>query len=164
MTETQLQKPKISTQYSKKKDGSGITGVLTAISVAKSRHTTETSTAHKSVFFTAGESSLYSQVDTDLLLHRFVPLFAESITDSSLKGRYCIIWGPEYQKNGVSGMLRRVRLVRIDVSEELSASETSVLTRRTRRNITEDTILHSHRRKNLKSSRACQKSKICYVN
>jgi hypothetical protein len=30
-------------------------------------------------------------------------------------------------------------------------SETSVLTRATRRNNTEDTILHSHRRENLKS-------------
>jgi hypothetical protein len=35
--------------------------------------------------------------------------------------------------------------------EALSSSETSVLTRATRRNILEDTILHSHRRENLKS-------------
>jgi hypothetical protein len=85
----------------------------------------------------------------------------------------------ELKKRGMvsSGLLRRVALVRTDFSEEPGArrllvaacvvpgspifvtlmkeapgsSETSVLTRATRRNNPEDTILHSHRSENLKS-------------
>jgi energy-converting hydrogenase Eha subunit G len=63
-----------------------------------------------------------------------------------------------------SGMLCHVALVRTNVLEELSSpilvvqmkevlnsSKTPVLIRATRRNIQEDTILHSHCRENLKS-------------
>jgi hypothetical protein len=50
-----------------------------------------------------------------------------------------------------SGLLRRVAIVRTDVSEAPGSSETSVLTRATRRNNPEDTILHSHCRETLKS-------------
>jgi hypothetical protein len=40
-----------------------------------------------------------------------------------------------------------------DRKQDTCSSETSVLTRATRRNNPEDTILHSHRRENLKSYR-----------
>jgi hypothetical protein len=61
-----------------------------------------------------------------------------------------------------SGVLRCVALVRTAsvvpsspilvtlMKEALGSSETTVLTRASRRNIPEDTILHSHRRENLK--------------
>jgi hypothetical protein len=63
-----------------------------------------------------------------------------------------------------SGMLRRMTLVRTDVSEEYSASvirvvkigeleTTFAVTSNRRVNIPEDGILHSHRSKNLKSYR-----------
>jgi hypothetical protein len=53
-------------------------------------------------------------------------------------------------------MLCRVALVRTDISEEFSASEPSVLTRATRRNIPEDTILQITQIKHNPSAREVQ--------
>jgi hypothetical protein len=69
-----------------------------------------------------------------------------------------------------SGMWRRVTLVRTDVLEERSP-QTSVLTIATFRHVTEDGILHSHSRENLKPNAVTlymylhgQKRNICITS
>jgi hypothetical protein len=50
------------------------------------------------------------------------------------------------------------------MTEELSSSETTILIRATRRNIPEDTILHSHRCENLQSYRSALDWLIGFIN
>jgi hypothetical protein len=57
-----------------------------------------------------------------------------------------------------------VALVRTDVWEAPGSSETSVLTRATRRNNPEDTILHGHRCENLKSYIIVSDYKFIFIN
>jgi hypothetical protein len=76
----------------------------------------------------------------------YVPTFRKNVSSPSSGWRESTSWEQRLQQLATANVVPRVPILFILIMETRRSSETSVLTRATRRHIPEGEILHSHRR------------------